>query len=744
MTLPFIAFVFVFLLSLSSLTDASIRVDVDVDEINVFASEQRMLEKRDVLSYNVINDLNETIFRGGDLAVFMRGTWCVAPSKHQSCLLSPSPSVSPSSPSRPLVFRRRETINGTKSGLGRYDGVRIRWDCSLISWEEKNGGNKDELVKMVSFVPIITSFLNFDSQRAVVFDIEFPNGAENTSLTLFHNDDSDSDSDSDSYTATLATFPSFVMASSSSSSSSSSGTTTKSSVPAAGQGRGDEGEEKLNKNNNKNQSEAINQRNSYFPPTLPSALSWEGSFVQSVRRLSTGPQGGPTVFYNASDPRLKTVVVTSPFFSSINENNNNGGVYRHRRHHFNEFTAGNNKDWSGKISAFSPGMSGRLKRVPPGSSQSIILYEGSNGGITATLEEWGTIMQTSSSLDLSSNLTLNSSTSISTSISSLTPASSPLTSTLSLPSSSSSSSSRDTNEIRKKIKDVTLEKIGYQTDNGAMYCFCRQSNCSEVLLQEKEYLDSIGVPIWYLSFQGAGSSSGRGKAAPWCIERWSADGGQDPKHYPLDTKAFQKALGVPLQLYAPYFCPNSRKYFQPYTPWRSVSSNPQLPGCSGFDFDMVHPADSKDFFKWFMKKGIDNAGMASFESDFMNQNVNCVDDFVESGNFGADYLLAGMAQAALELNTPIQWCYASPNVLFASLDFPAVTNFRVSFDFCYGRSWEIGESSLLVWALGAAPSKDTMWTTNNNKTETPGCEWTVDHEAVAAELHVVLALMSTG
>ena len=103
-----------------------------------------------------------------------------------------------------------------------------------------------------------------------------------------------------------------------------------------------------------------------------------------------------------------------------------------------------------------------------------------------------------------------------------------------------------------------------------------------------------------------------------------------------------------------------------------------------------------------------------------------------------------MADAALELNIPIQWCYASPNSLFASLDFPAVTNFRVSFDFCYGHSYEIGESSMLVWALGAAPSKDTLWTTDNNKTETPGCHWTVDHEVFAAELHVVLALMSTG
>ena len=50
------------------------------------------------------------------------------------------------------------------------------------------------------------------------------------------------------------------------------------------------------------------------------------------------------------------------------------------------------------------------------------------------------------------------------------------------------------------------------------------------------------------------------------------------------------------------------------------------------------------------------------------------------------------ADAALERNVSIQWCYATPTDVLASLDLPAVTNFRVSFDFCYGHSWNIGQS----------------------------------------------------
>ena len=48
------------------------------------------------------------------------------------------------------------------------------------------------------------------------------------------------------------------------------------------------------------------------------------------------------------------------------------------------------------------------------------------------------------------------------------------------------------------------------------------------------------------------------------------------------------------------------------------------------------------------------------------------------------------------------------------------------------------------YALGKAPSKDTLWTTVNGYTAIPGCGWTPDHEAPAAETHLVLALLSTG
>jgi hypothetical protein len=224
--------------------------------------------------------------------------------------------------------------------------------------------------------------------------------------------------------------------------------------------------------------------------------------------------------------------------------------------------------------------------------------------------------------------------------------------------------------------------------------------------------------------------------------------------YPLSIKEFQNELAqhrglkpgeFPLQLYTPYFC-NDSQYFdhsrQSNPSWKHVESNTSIDGCGHYHFLNAHPDESRAFYDWYFAKG-EAVGMVSFEPDFMNQNYNCVPDFIHSATNAITWQ-HGMADAALAKNLTVQWCYAAPTDVLASLEMPAVTNYRVSNDFCYGHSWNIGMSSLIVWAAGVAPSKDTLWSTDNNKFPIPGCGWTNDHEEPAAELHVLLALMSTG
>eukprot|EP00494_Astrolonche_serrata_P030106 UN30373 len=141
--------------------------------------------------------------------------------------------------------------------------------------------------------------------------------------------------------------------------------------------------------------------------------------------------------------------------------------------------------------------------------------------------------------------------------------------------------------------------------------------------------------------------------------------------------------------------------------------------------------------------------MISYEPDFMNQNYNCMPTYQKDVHSASDWLDA-MAGEALSRNIPVQWCYATPSNLLQALNYPSVTNFRGSFDYYYGHSYDIGFASVLIWSLGAFPSKDTFWTTDNGNVATTlgGCDkkkgCPADHSNTSAPLHTILTVMSTG
>ena len=61
-----------------------------------------------------------------------------------------------------------------------------------------------------------------------------------------------------------------------------------------------------------------------------------------------------------------------------------------------------------------------------------------------------------------------------------------------------------------KLPDLTLTTLGYQTDNGAQLCRGCEGPLDACLLGEKAYLDSIAVPVQYLSFQVRMGGGGEG------------------------------------------------------------------------------------------------------------------------------------------------------------------------------------------------------------------------------------------
>lgn len=263
--------------------------------------------------------------------------------------------------------------------------------------------------------------------------------------------------------------------------------------------------------------------------SLANVLTWHESFVTPDTAMASayGQRGGPVVLYGADV--AGPVALLSPLGSFLEAA-------------LGDDTAAGPCKLPGCLSA---GVSSTFTSLPPGFSQSYVLVVGA--GVTATIAAWGGALQAWYAATA-------------------TP----------------------------KVGDLTLTKIGYQTDNGAQLCFGCKGPLDACLLGEKAYLDELGVPIQYLSFQ-VGMEGGGGRSccatpppstrtrcrqnawwdmgnqsAPWCVGTWEAN-----SRVPMGVPAFQKAFGLPFQLYAPYFCSDS-KYLEN---WTMVQSSQALPGC---------------------------------------------------------------------------------------------------------------------------------------------------------------------
>lgn len=343
-------------------------------------------------------------------------------------------------------------------------------------------------------------------------------------------------------------------------------------------------------------------------PLLPNSLTWQDSFFPSqLGNVAYGMAGGPLLSYAQDVAGLVTVLSPMDNFltSSLGDWQAGGGTYCPS---------------SASIGCWSAGTASTVTSLPPGFSHSWLLLAGAEG-ITDTMAAWGGVMRAYYGA------------------------------------------------TSQSLTDPSLTGLGYQTDNGAQLCFgCPGQVLDACLLGEKGYLDSVGVPVQYLSFQNAWWKSG-GESAPWCVGEWEAV----PAKVPMGIPAFQRALDLPLQLYAPYFCATS-SYPANFTMVRSDTS---LPGCDNFDFYDAAPESSRLFYDFLFDLG-QSYGMTMFEPDFLNQNHNCQPRFISEVG-AAEGFFDGQASAALARGIPIQWCFCTPYLLMWTLNAPSVTNFRVSY-----------------------------------------------------------------
>ncbi|KAK7496959.1 hypothetical protein BaRGS_00011695, partial [Batillaria attramentaria] len=124
--------------------------------------------------------------------------------------------------------------------------------------------------------------------------------------------------------------------------------------------------------------------------------------------------------------------------------------------------------------------------------------------------------------------------------------------------------------------------------------------------------------------------------------------------------------------------------------------------------------------------------------DWLNKQLLETELLWTSLTAGSDWL-DSMARAARDNNMKIQYCMSQSRHALYSLNWPEVTQARVTDDYhLYRENWKIGVTSHFAAALGLAPSKDTFWTSMVE----PGNRYNLTEPM--PELQSAVATLSTG
>ncbi|XP_077991614.1 uncharacterized protein LOC144445843 [Glandiceps talaboti] len=175
---------------------------------------------------------------------------------------------------------------------------------------------------------------------------------------------------------------------------------------------------------------------------------------------------------------------------------------------------------------------------------------------------------------------------------------------------------------------------------------------------------------------------------------------------------------------------------------------------NGGQFDFIIEKDTEyalpmdDEFWTYLLKTSREWGLIVYEQDWLNQQVDHMHVTQNDVKVGRTWLLQ-MGHGASKNDMTIQYCMPMPRhvlqsvevpAVTQSVEVPAVTQIRASNDYHPGNdNWRIGLSSILHYALGMAPYKDTHWTSVSQ----PGDPYFNGSEPFV-ELQSVVSILSTG
>jgi hypothetical protein len=238
--------------------------------------------------------------------------------------------------------------------------------------------------------------------------------------------------------------------------------------------------------------------------------------------------------------------------------------------------------------------------------------------------------------------------------------------------------------------DLTLEKFGYWTDNGATYYYHFEPHLgyAGTLLGVKHEFDQRGIALGYLQLDSWWYPKGPN-------QRWDDRANGIFRYraaadlFPDGLPAFQQQVGLPLVTHA--------RWIDPTSPYRS-----EFAFSGNVITDARYWADLMDYLQ--------AAGVVTYEQDWLGAQAQPVYDLSAPREF-----MGNMASAAAQRGMTLQYCMPLPRHLLQTVEYGNVTTTRVSDDRFDRNRWDAFlYTSRLASALGVWPWADVFMSSERN------------------------------
>jgi hypothetical protein len=296
-------------------------------------------------------------------------------------------------------------------------------------------------------------------------------------------------------------------------------------------------------------------------------------------------------------------------------------------------------------------------------------------------------------------------------------------------------------------RDVALSHLGYSTDNGAYYYYNTAlngtHNYDQTLTELHKYTEKAGIRYKYVLLDSwwyyrANSSDSTGNNAGSGVKNWVPR----PEVFPDGIESLTDKTGWLVQAH--------NRYWADDNVYATDNGGSYLFGINHTTFGALPLEEC--FWEDLFEYPAAHWNLRVYEQDWMNRQVDTYYPLLTQTVGLSEQWLHQMASGARSHNITIQYCMPNVRHMLASLevnskyqyaDSNIVTQTRASNDHKPSMNedqWRIGGQSMLIHALGLAPSKDGFWSTSVQ----PNNPYGDDKVEAYPALQSLVATMSTG